>query len=608
MSGDIILVFGILAIAVALFLSGRVRLDLTAIGVILALILTGLLSPAQALSGFGSPLVVLIAGLFVVGEGLYRTGVAGTIGRAISRFSGTGEVRLVALMMPAIALLSAFMSSTGAVAIFIPIVISLAREAGLMPSRLLMPLSIAALIGGMLTLIGTPPNLAASEALVDGGQSPFGFFDFTPVGLVILGLGMAYILTAGRFLLPSRGEPSGGGKRKTLREFADFFEIHDELRRLQISGTSPLIGKSIKEIALRTEHRITVIALQRQGRLQMSLTPIMIETPLQAGDLLICWGENEALKAVLTPLGLVDQGFPDGLQRRFHQTFGAAETLIVPESPLCRKTISEAAIRARQGLNVLALRRAGRQIGIDHNETRLEAGDMLMLVGPWDRIQALGGARSDMVLLETAAEGDAYAPHADRAPAALIILAGMLGLMATSALPAVTSVLLAAFAMVLCRCVTMTEAYRTINWESLILIAGMLPLAKALQASGGATMMADQLIALSAEAGPFALLACLFVFTSVFSQVISNTATTVLVAPIALAAALELGYAPEPFLMGVAIAASTAFATPVASPVNTLVLGPGQYTFMDFVRVGVPLQVLALIISLAVIPIFFPFV
>jgi di/tricarboxylate transporter len=349
-----------------------------------------------------------------------------------------------------------------------------------------------------------------------------------------------------------------------------------------------------------------VIAVQRQGRLLSSMTPVLIETRLHAGDILVVYAAADVVTRQASALGLENRGFPHGLQRRFRESFGVAEALVTPESPLIGKTVFESSLRERQRLNLLSVRRGDGPLALDFLHTELRAGDVLLLAGAWSDLERLSGPRRDLMLLELPEEAAQRTWHADQAGWAVIIVFGMLGLMVSQLTPNLVAVMLAAFAMVVARCVSMEEAYRSMNWQSLVLIAGMLPLADALQQTGGGALIVDGLSAVFVDLGPVAILVGLFVLTSLLSQFISNTATTVLIAPIALNMALGLGYAPAPFMMTVALAASTAFATPVASPVNALIIAPGQYRFADFLRIGVPLQLLALLITVLLVPQLFP--
>jgi di/tricarboxylate transporter len=599
-------VYALILTAIVLFFSGRVRLDLTAVFVILSLALSGVVTPGEAIAGFGDPLVMMIAGLFVIGEGLHRTGVAAWVGQRIAAIGRGSEWHLILLLMPTAAILSAFMSSTGVVAIFIPVVLSMAREAGLSPQRLLLPLAFASLIGGMLTLIGTPPNIAVSRALVDAGLEGFGFFDFAPVGGVILLVGVVYMLTLGRRLLPAGSAGQTAIAARSLRDMAKSYAIEAGLHRLQIREKSPLCNMTVGEIGLRRNFGITVVAVERHGGLLTALKPVLIETRLRAGDVLFVSTPQQNIDRHQGSLGLIDLGFPSGLRRRLQGEFGMAEALVVPGSPLIGKTVREGNFRQRQGLTVLSVRRAEQPMALEFDETRLEAGDMLLLAGPWEALERFAGPRRDMVLLELPQEIVERTWHGNQAPWAVLVTLGMLLLMTFQLTSNLLAVMLAAFAMVVSRCVKMEEAYHSMNWQSLVLIAGMLPLARALEVTGGSGMIVTSLAGVFHDLGPSALLAGLFVLTSLFSQFISNTATTVLIAPIALSLAIDMGLAPAPFLMTVAIAASTAFATPVASPVNTLILGPGNYRFGDFLRIGVPLQILALLVTVVLVPRIFP--
>jgi di/tricarboxylate transporter len=599
-------VFALILVAITLFFSGRVRLDLTAVFVILALAVSGVVKPAEAIAGFGDPLVMMIAGLFIIGEGLHRTGVAAWVGQRIAALGRGSEWHLILLLMPTVALLSAFMSSTGVVAIFIPVVLSMARESGLTARRLLLPLSFASLIGGMLTLIGTPPNLAVSRALVDAGLEGFGFFDFAPLGSAILIAGIVYMLTLGRRLLPNDRVQASGTARRSLRDMAEDYGVSGGLHRLQVSAESPLCDMTVGEIGLRRNFDITVLAVERRGALLTALKPVLVGTRLRQGDDLYVVAPQATIDRHRDYLGLIDLGFPSGLRRRLQGQFGMAEALVVPDSPLVGKTVREGNFRKRQGLTVVSLRRADQPMALDFDQTRMEAGDMLLLAGPWEALEHMDGPRRDLAILELPQEIAERTWHGNQAHWAVLVTLGMLMLMTFQLTSNLLAVMLAAFAMVVSRCVSMEEAYKSMNWQSLVLIAGMLPLARALEVTGGSGMIVSTLANLFEDLGPRSVLAGLFLLTSLFSQFISNTATTVLIAPIALSLAIDMGLSPTPFLMTVAIAASTAFATPVASPVNTLILGPGNYRFSDFLRVGVPLQVLALIITLILVPLIFP--
>ena len=606
MTTEIMSIFALLAVTVGLFIWDRIRMDIVALMVALTLALSGLITPAEVFSGFGAPVVVMIAGLFIVGEGLFRTGIAASAGQWLLRVGGDSEVRLLLFLIPVIALLSAFMSSTGAVALLIPVVLSISRKSGMSPSKLLMPLAFASLVGGMLTLIGTPPNIVVSTQMQKAGFEPFGFFDFTPVGLVILIVTIIYLVVVGRRLLPNRDIRNPDHPHPHFHEFAERYGIDDQLHLLSVEEGSALIGQTVSSAGLRTHFEVTVFAIKRKGRLTSMLLPVTITTGIQKNDVLMVFATAENIAQLNAEYNTRSRKIPKGTIARMHSEFGVTEVMLRRSSSLMDKTIKEGRFREKFGLSVIGLRRDDAPLITDFDGTPLKFADSLLLIGGWQFIEQLTEKR-DFVVVETPAEMVEAPSHGSRAPHAILIMLMMLVTMSTGLLPSLTAVIAAALAMVIAGCVTMEEAYKSLNGPSLILIACMLPLAIAMEKTGAATLIVDQLINSFGGSGPMALGAALFIFTSVFSQFMSNTATTVLVAPIALTAAQSMGLNPEPYMMMVALAASTAFATPIASPVNTLILTPGKYTFMDFVKVGVPLQLLAMLISLLLIPLVFPF-
>jgi di/tricarboxylate transporter len=606
MTGDIQFIFLLLAVTVALFIWDRIRMDIVALSVAVTLALSGILTPTEVVSGFGMSVVVMIAGLFVVGEGLFRTGLAASAGQWLIKVGGTSEVRLLLFMIPLVAFLSAFMSSTGAVALLIPVVLSMSHKSGMSPSKLLMPLAFASLVGGMLTLIGTPPNIVVSSQMEKAGLAPFEFFDFTPIGMIILLVAMIYLIYFARNLLPNRGSRDPEQPHPHFHEFAERYGIVDPIHTLSLPAHSALIGQTVFSAGLRTNYEVTVFGIKRKRRLTSSLMPVMVETTIQQNDILMAQGTAENIARMCKELKVTSLGFPVAQVRQMHQEFGVAEVMLRRTSSLMHKTIKEGGFREKFGLSVIGLRRNSEALTTEFDSTPLQFADSLLVVGGWKQLEALPDKR-DFVVVETPAEMNEAPSHGQKAPQALFIMVLMLLAMATGVLPALTAVLVAALAMVITGCVSMEEAYKSLNGPSLILIACMLPLALAMEKTGAALLVVQQLVSSFGGSGPMALGAALFIFTSVFSQFISNTATTVLVAPIALSVAQSMNLNPEPFMMMVALAASTAFATPIASPVNTLILIPGKYTFKDFIKVGVPLQLIAMVIALLLTPLFFPF-
>lgn len=613
MTSDTLLVFAILGAVILLFLSERFRLDLVALMAVLALTLTGLLTPAEALAGFSDPTVLIIAGLFVVGGGLLQTGVAAALGARISRLAGTNPVTLLAVIMVTVAVLSAFMSSTGTAAIFLPVVVSLAWNARLSPSKLLIPLAIASLIGGMLTLIGTPPNIVVSSYLAEQGLAPFGFFQFTPVGLVMLALGLGFMILVGQRLLPERGQrpagEAGAEDAPSVNDLIAAYGLADEFFRLRVRRNSLLIGQRLAQANLGAHYGVIVLDVQSWPPDEPLPTPPRPTTPdtyIDEHDILRVQGHAQDIARLTREQSLTIRPSEEMGGRYLSGELGVVEVLLTPRSRLNGQTVVEAHFREKYGVNVLGLMRRGEPLDGSINATRLRFGDALLVQGTWQQIELLRSERRDFVIVGQPQEMIEMRTASGKAPLALLIMLGMLLVMTLGLLPTVTAVLLAAVLMVGSGCLSMEDAYANMNWESVVLIAGMLPIATALQKTGGVDVIAQGLTASLGDIGPLALMAGLFLLTSLFSQFISNTATTVLVAPIAFQAAAALGLSPYPILMTVAVAASTAFATPIASPVNTLVLGPGAYRFGDFARVGLPLQFLILLATLLIVPLLFP--
>jgi len=606
---DSLFVLALLAVTIVLFASGRMRVDVVALLVITAFTLSDVLTLQEAVAGFGNSTLILIAVLFVIGDGLVRTGVAMSVGNWLMRVSGNSERRLLSLLVISVAVLGAFMSSTGVVAIFIPVILGVCAKTGQSPSRLMMPMAYAALVSGMLTLIATPPNLVVNDELRREGFQTFGFFDFTPIGLVVLAVTLGYILLAGRRLLPaveSDGEPSL--RQKSIYELAQGYGLEGRGHRLLVAVGSPLAGRIVADSGLRADYGAAIIGIERRNHFGESLTPALADTELRGGDALYLAVDSAEsdVDRLVQELGLKPLPLPKRRVESLVQTFGLAEILLPPDSEVVGMSLRKAAFRTRHGLNVLAIRRKGELLRTAIAETKLAVGDILLVSGGWRQIRKLMSDPADFVVLTIPAEAREAAPARDRAPYALLSLLGMVVLMAFGLVPNLTAALLAALAMGLFGCVSAKSAYRSVNWESLVLIAGMLPFATALQKSGGIDLVVEGLMALLGEAGPTGMMAGLFALTALLGLFVSNTATAVLMAPIAIGAAQGMGVSTYPFALTVILAASAAFVTPVSSPVNTLVWGPGNYSFSDFARLGVPLLIMVMLISLFLVPILFP--
>ncbi|HEY1026002.1 MAG TPA: SLC13 family permease [Pseudomonas sp.] len=608
MNPDLLCTLALLAGAVTLFIIGKPRMDVVALLVLVALPLTGVLSVQDSLSGFSDPNVVLIAALFVIGMGLVRTGIAYRLGDWLVKKAGSSETRLLILLMLAAAGLGSVMSSTGVVAIFIPVALGVAARLRISPARLMMPLAFAGLISGMLTLVATAPNLVIHAELRRAGLEGFGFFSMTPVGLAILVLGIGYMLLTRRWLQHGDAQGESAAPRLTLTDLAQAYNLEERERRLRVQGNSPLANQPLNELELRRQYGINVIAVERQGKFRTLLLMATGNTQLQPGDVLLVdlISPSIALLGIYQTLGLEPMPLPHSYYSVHAHELGLAEVAMPPESQLIGKTIQELGFRSQHKLNVVGLRRHGEALEGVLVDERLKASDTLLVAGEWKAIRRLQGLSRDFLVLSLPAEVDEVAPAARKAPYALLSLAVMIVLMVSGVVSNVLAALIACLLMGAFRCIDLDSAYRSIHWPTLILIVGMLPFAQALQQTGGIDLAVHGLVALLGDAGPYAILASLFAATALIGLFISNTATAVLMGPVAIATAQTLGVSPYPFALTVALAASAAFMTPISSPVNTLVLGPGQYRFGDFVRVGVPFTILVMIVSVLLVPLIFP--
>ena len=602
MNASLGVVLVLLASAIVMFAINKPRLDAVALIMLVALPFTGVLTVNEALSGFSDPNIVLIAALFVIGEGLVRTGVAQRLGDWLIAKAGSNEVRLMVLLMLVVCGLGATMSSTAVTAIFIPVALRIARSTGIGPGRLMMPISVAALISGMMTLVATAPNLVVNSEIERHGVQGFRFFSFTPFGVPVLLLGIVYMSFARRWL-PTVGDPKAIN-RASFAEWIDEYKLADREIRTRIMDGSPLVGKTLEELNLRGTSGINIIAIERSRKFSKEMLRPGAKTELRAGDIMLIdlspsTGIVEALPKhyLLEKLPLSGAYFSDRSQE-----IGMAEVIVPPTSELVDKTVVEARFRTQFGLTAIGLRRGDGAHTDDLLNERLRAGDTLLLVGPWTGIENLRLDSTNMAIINLPAEIHERLPAPGRALHALICLAIVVVLMVSGIVPNVQAALIGCLLMGLLGCIDFVSAYRSIDWKTIVLIVGMLPFSIALERTGGVELAADGLRHLTAGADIRFVLATLFVITALLGMFISNTATAILMAPVALAVAHELNFSPYPFAMIVALAASTAFMTPVSSPVNTLVVAPGRYTFGDFVRVGVPFSIIVLIVCVILVP------
>jgi di/tricarboxylate transporter len=593
---DNFLVLGILAIAVVLFVSEKLRVDVVSMIVLVGLVVTRLVTVEEAFSGFASPAVVTVWAVFIVSGGLTRSGVADLIARQVVRLAGRSQLRLTVLIMVTVGIMSAFMNNIGAVAILLPAVMSVARETDVPPSKLLIPLAWASLLGGNMTMIGTPPNILASSILESYGDiESFRFFDFTPMGVVVLTAGILYMVILGRRLLPRR---TAGG------ELTDSYPVQEYLTEVRVGEDSPLVGKTVQEADLETRHNLNVIHVHLCCQ-ESETVSATTEHRLEPGDELHLAATAEAILSANRTLGLVpvpDRPIQPWEPEPERSAFELAEVVLAPSSNLRGKTLHQMDFRSRFGLAVLAIRHHGETLFSRLSDISLDFGDSLLLQGSVDKINLLRRERDFLMLdlppLETR--------RTHKAAVSVVILLSVLVVVAVGWLQVSAAMFIGALLMVLSGTLTMDEAYRSIEWKSVFLIAGMLPLGLAMENTGTAQFLADQIVGLVGNWGPLAVMMGIYLMTGLLTEVMSNAAATVLAVPIAIDAARSLGADPHAFVMAIVIAASTSFLMPIGHQVNVLVFGPGGYRFADYSRVGVWLNLILSILTALVLPLIWP--
>jgi len=605
MNPDLLLVLVLLAAAIVLFSLGRPRADVVALLMVAALPFTGVISVNEAIAGFADPSIVLIALLFVIGEGLVRTGLAQRISGYILRVARGNETVLLVALMLAVGAMGSVMSSTGVVAIFIPIVLRIARGSRIAPARLMMPLSVAALCSGMMTLVATAPNLVVHGELLRKGHAGFAFLEFLPFGVPVLALAIGWMLFARRWL--DGGAPVASPRAPRLEDWIGEYRLGGRAFRVRVRAGSPLVGRVASALEADELAGMNVLAVEQVGRFGQRLLLSAQGRRLLAGDALLLDLHDPGMDATAAFRQLDLEALPlEGTYfSGYANDIGMAEMMVAANSPMAGMSANRARLQDRHDLAVIGLKHGRTAEVRDLADEPLEVGDTLLVAGPWPAIRALGSGPDGLILLGLPSESEEVAPAASRAPYALACLLLTVGLMVSGVIPNVQAVLIGCLLMGLGGCADLRGAYRSIHWPSLVLIVGMLPFSLALQRTGGVDLAADLLLDAVGDAGPRVVLAAIFVVTAAFGMFISNTAIAVLMAPVALAIAAHLGLSPYPFAMTVALAASAAFMTPVSSPVNALVVGPGGYRFVDFVKVGTPLALLTLVLVVVLVPIVF---
>jgi di/tricarboxylate transporter len=602
MTSDIALMLAILGVSILLFILDWLRVDIVALLILLTLILTGLITPTEAFAGFSSPAVITVWAIFIVSGGLFHTGVANLVGDRLLQVAGKSLSRLLGLLMGTVGLMSGVMNNVGATAVLLPAVISISRRLRTNPSRLLIPLAYASLLGGMMTLIGSPVNILASDALRMAGLKPFSLFDFFPVGVVVMVAGVVYMLLLGQRLLPDRDPVqrlTGNGEPDV--DLVDFYRLGERLFRGRIPQGSPLIGKTLAESGLRQNFELAVIGIERRGETRLNLDKDSI---LRRGDVLLIegmvdnlvWAEATGQLEVHPEVGIDDRDLRS-------EAITITEVILSPHSRMVGKTLTDVQFREKYRQSVLAILRDGRPRRTGLADLPLRFGDTLLVQGPRQNVRMLQ-REPDFVVLDAGESHEIMRPG--KAPLAVGLLLVMLVPVMAGWLPITAAALLAGVLMVITGCLTMDEAYQSIEWQAVFLVAGTLPLGIAMQNTGAAEFLAGLMVSAAGNLGPLGLLVGFYILTNLLTQFMSNAASTVLIAPIAIDAARQIGADPRSLLIAVAIAASAGFLTPVAHQSNILVMNPGGYRFGDYWKVGLPLDLLTLIVVVVFVPLVWP--
>ena len=614
----------ILVITVVLFIWGRVRADIVALTALAALLVLGILTPAEALAGFSSPIVIMMIGLFVVGGAIMQTGLAKLTGNKLMALSRGNETITFLLVMLVTSFIGAFVSNTGTVALMMPIIMSIAAGSGMQSSRFLMPLAFAGSLGGMLTLIGTPPNLVIDEVLTESGYQPLAFFSFFPVGIIVIAIGIIVLMPLSKIFLSKKQSGKKKKQGKSLDDLVDEYQLLDNLHRYIVPSRRPsaaldengeqmdIVGKTLKDLSIQKKYGVSIIEIRNEKKSRLGLVKDVSQnmakssSTIQVHDTLYIIGEEEKMKRFASDYGLRKM---KDVKIDFYD-LGLTEIVVMPTSNFAGLRIGDANLRKRFGINVLGVKRGDEYITDNLIATKLHVGDMLLVQGEWTNLAHLANDTSKWVVIDQPEKTADKVLLDYKAPVAAAIMLLMIAMMVFDFIPVapVTAVIIAGLLTVFAGCFRNVEAaYKTINWESIVLIAAMMPMSTALEKTGASALVSQGLVESLGSMGPTALLAGIYFTTSLMTMFISNTATAVLMAPIALVAAQQVGVSPYSFLFAVTLGASMCFASPFSTPPNALVMKAGGYTFMDYVKVGLPLQIIIGVVMTFVLPLLFPY-
>jgi di/tricarboxylate transporter len=627
----------ILVITVAMFIWGRVRADIVALTALAALLVLGILTPAEALAGFSSPIVIMMIGLFVVGGAIMQTGLAKLTGNKLMALSRGNETITFLLVMLVTSFIGAFVSNTGTVALMMPIIMSIAAGSGMQSSRFLMPLAFAGSLGGMLTLIGTPPNLVIDEVLTEAGYQPLAFFSFFPVGIIVIAIGIIVLMPLSKIFLSKSQGNKKKKNAKSLDDLVDEYRLLDNLHRFIVPSSrtsaardengnrTDIVGKTLKELSIQKKYGVSIIEIRNEKKSRLGLVKDVNQnmakssSTIQVHDTLYIIGDEQKMQRFARDYGLRKM---KDVKIDFYD-LGLTEIVVMPTSNFVGLRIGEANLRKRFGINVLGVKRGssssssseGGRGGSEYITdnliaAKLHVGDMLLVQGEWTNLAHLTADTTNWVVLDQPEKTADKVLLDYKAPVAAAIMLLMIAMMVFDFIPVapVTAVIIAGLLTVFAGCFRNVEAaYKTINWESIVLIAAMMPMSTALEKTGASALVSQGLVDSLGAMGPTALLAGIYFTTSLMTMFISNTATAVLMAPIALVAAQQVGVSPYSFLFAVTLGASMCFASPFSTPPNALVMKAGGYTFMDYVKVGLPLQIIIGVVMTFVLPLLFEY-
>jgi len=587
---DMVLVGVIIIAAMVMFIWGKVRIDIIALCVLVALFVLKLIEPGQVLYGLANQATVTIAAMFIISAGLVRTGLVEWAARYLDRLAGKTELRLMLIISLTAAILSAFIINAAIVAIFIPVAMVLAKSRKIASSKILIPLSFASQFGGVCTLVGTSTNLIVNSIAVSRGLEPFGFFEFLPLGIAMVGAGTVYLAAVGHWLLPVR---------KGEAEQVDKYRLVDYLAELQVADKSPLIGMTWDESKVGEESHVELANLLRGARAVARPS----RTRIKPDDILLLHGNVEQILEIESKYGLKILKNARVKDRELSShNMKLSEVLVPPDSSLIGRTLQEAVFFRRHRLTVLAIQRRGRTLRDRLADIKLKENDTILLQGHKDDISHIMNSPNVIVTNELT---DLYL-RKDRAVIALAVLLAVVFLTALNVMPIMLAAILGAVAMVVTRCLNIEEAYKSIDWKIIFLLAGVLPLGLALEQSGATLWLADHVLQPLAGHGPVVLLAAFYLITAVLTEAMSNNAAAAILAPIAFTTAASLGLDPRPLLVAITFAASTSFATPIGYKTNTMVYSPGGYRFTDYTRIGVPLNLIFWGLAVLIIPLIWP--